>query len=142
VSWSIESVHEAALTPSQIFRFYIDPSTWGSWGHNTRWARSIGPVVEGAIVEVKAGYGTVYAVRVVRVEPDRLVVCEVRPAGMLVTNTYEVAPSPAGVRIRHAIEVDGKVAGLTRLLQFPRLYRRLLDKEIRRLVALASREVH
>ena len=141
MSWSIESVHEAALTPSQIFRFYTDPSTWGSWGHNTRWARSIGPVVEGAIVEVKAGYGTVYAVRVVRVEPDRLVVCEVRPVGMLVTNTYEVAPTPAGVRIRHAIEVDGKVAGLTRLLQFPRLYRRLLDKEIHRLVALAGREV-
>lgn len=142
MSWSIESVHEAALTPSQIFRFYTDPSTWGSWGHNTRWARAIGPVVEGAIVEVKAGYGTVYPVRVVRVEPDRLVVCEVRPMGMLVTNTYEVAPSPAGVRIRHAIDVDGKIAGLTRILQFPRLYRRLLDKEIRRLVALAAREIH
>jgi hypothetical protein len=62
--------------------------------------------------------------------------------GMLVTNTYEVAPSPAGVRIRHAIDVDGKIAGLTRILQFPRLYRRLLDKEIRRLVALAAREIH
>jgi Polyketide cyclase / dehydrase and lipid transport len=142
VSWSIESIHEAALTPSQIFSFYTDPPTWGSWGHNARWARAIGPVVEGAIVEVKAGYGTVYAVRVVRVEPDQLVDCEVRPVGMLVTNTYEVAPSPAGVRIRNAIGVDGKVAGLTRLLQFPRLYRLLLDKEIRRLVALAGREVH
>jgi hypothetical protein len=138
VPWSIESIHEAALTPTEVFRFYTDPSTWGRWGHNTRWARAIGSVVEGAIVEVKAGYGTIYSLRVLRVVPDRLVVCEVRPMGLVVTNTYEVEPSPVGVRIRHAIGVDGSLAGPTRLLQFPRLYRRLLDKEIRRLVALAD----
>ena len=138
--WSIERIHEAALTPSQIFRFYTDPSTWGRWGHNTRWARASGPIVEGAIVEVKAGYGKVYAVRLLRVVPDRLVVCEIRPVGMLVTNTYEVQPSATGVRIRHTITVGGRLASLTRLLQLPWLYRRLLDKEIRRLVALASAE--
>lgn len=140
MAWSIESVHEAALTPSEIYRFYANPSTWGRWGHNTRWARATGPIVEGAIVDVKAGYGTVYGVRLLRVVPDRLVVCEVRPVGMLVTNSYEVEPSAAGVRIRHTIRVDGRLAGLTRLLQLPRLYRGLLDKEIRRLVALASGE--
>jgi hypothetical protein len=138
VSWTIARTHEAALTPSQIFRFYTDPSTWGSWGHNTRWARATGPVVEGAIVEVKAGYGATLAVRLNRVVPDRLIVCEIHPVGMLVINTYEVEPINAGVRIRHSIEVDGRLAPLLALLQFRLLYRRLLDKEIRRLVALAS----
>jgi hypothetical protein len=141
VAWSIESVREAPLSPSEIFRFYVDPSTWGSWGHNTRWARADGPVVEGGTVHVKAGYGAVYAVRVLKLVPDRLIVCEIRPAGMIVTNSYEVEPIPAGVSIRHTINVAGPFAGPSRLLQFPRLYRRLLAREIRRLVALASREV-
>ena len=141
MAWSIESVREAALSPSEVFRFYADPSTWGRWGHNTRWARADGPVVEGGIVHVKAGYGAVYAVRVVKVVPDRLIVCEVRPVGLLVTNSYEVEPSGAGVRIRHTIQVAGRLAGLLRVFQMPWFYRRLLAREIRRLVALASREV-
>lgn len=141
MTWSIESVREAPLTPSDVFRFYVDPTTWGRWGHNTRSAWADGPVVEGGTVQVKAGYGVVYPVRVVRLVPDRLIVCEIRPRGMLVTNSYEVEPAAAGVRIRHTIEVAGTMAGPARLLQFPWLYRRLLAKEIRRLVALASREV-
>ena len=138
MSWTIERTHEAALTPSQVFRFYGDPSTWGSWGHNTRWARAIGPLVEGTIVEVKARFGSVLPVRLISVVPDRSVVFELHPFGIPVTNSYEVEPSTIGVRIRHSIQIGGRLAGLLSPLQLQRLYRRVLDNEIRRLVALAS----
>jgi len=136
MSWSIESVREAPVRPEEVYRFYIEPATWGRWGHNTRWARADGPLTEGSIVNVKAGYGAVYPVRVVRIVPDRLIVCEVKPRGLLITNSFEVTPADAGARLRHTIEVGGRFAGLTRRLGFPWLYRRLLAKETRRRVAL------
>jgi hypothetical protein len=137
--WAIEATRTTDLQPSEIFAFYADPTTWGAWGHNTRWARSDDPVVAGATVEVKAGYGTVYRVRVREVVPDRRVVCEVRPVGMTVVNTYEVEPSAGGSRIRHAIEVSGPLARPTKLLRFDALYTRWLRREIRSLVELAAR---
>jgi hypothetical protein len=139
VAWSIESVRDANLSAVDVFRLYADPSTWGSWGHNTRWARADGPIVEGAIVHVKAGYGKVYPVRIRRLVVDRSIECEVRPAGLVVVNSYEVQPTPDGVRIRHRIEVSGRLARLLNLLFLDKLYTRLLSKETRRLVELAAR---
>jgi hypothetical protein len=138
VAWSIESVRDANLSAVDVFRLYSDPSTWGSWGHNTRWARADGPVVEGSIVYVKAGYGKVYPVRIRRMVADRYIECEVRPVGLVVVNTYEVQPTAQGVRIRHGIEVSGRIARLLNLLFLDKLYTRLLAKETRRLVELAA----
>jgi len=39
MSWSIDGVREADLTPTDVFRLYTDPSIWGSWGRDTRSAR-------------------------------------------------------------------------------------------------------
>ena len=136
MAFSIESIREAPVQPSEVYRFYIDPTTWGHWGHNTRWARSDGPLAEGSLVHVKAGYGAVYPVRVLQLEPDRLIVCEVRPRGLHITMSFEVTPTDAGASLRHTLEVGGRFAGLARRLGFPWLYRRLLAKETRRLVAL------
>ena len=138
MSWAIEASAEAPLSPSQIFAYYLEPSTWGTWGHNTRWARARGPVIEGATVDVKAGYGTVYPVLIRRLEQDRYVECEVHPAGMVVMNRYALEPSERGVRIRHSIEVSGRVAGMAKALRLDKLYTRLLRREIRRLIALAQ----
>lgn len=135
--WAIEAAAEAPLSPAEIFAYYLEPSTWGEWGHNTKWARARGPVAEGATVDVKAGYGKVYPVLVRKLEQDRYIECEVRPPGMVVVNRYAVEPSEYGVRIRHGIEVSGRVAGLTKAMGLDRLYTRLLRKEIRRLIALA-----
>ena len=138
MSWTIEASHEAPLAPADVFGYYLDPSTWGKWGHNTKWARARGPVVEGATVDVKAGYGKVYPVLVRKLKRDRYIECEVRPPGMVVVNRYAVEPSELGVRIRHGIEVSGRVAGLTKALRLDKLYTQLLMKEISRLIALAQ----
>jgi hypothetical protein len=138
MSWAIEASAEAPLSPEEVFAYYLEPSTWGSWGHNTKWARARGPVVEGATVDVKAGYGKVYPVLVRKLEPDRYIECEVRPPGMVVVNRYAVEPSEQGVRVRHGIEVSGRVAGLTKAMQLDKLYTRLLRNEISRLIALAQ----
>jgi hypothetical protein len=138
VSWSIAATADAKLAPGEIFALYSDPSTWGDWGHNTRWARARGPVAEGSTVDVKAGYGKVYPVLIRRVVPDHLIECEVRPPGLLVVNRYIVEGIGDGSRIRHEIGVSGRLASLTRVLGFPRLYTRLLRKEISKLVDLAQ----
>jgi uncharacterized protein YndB with AHSA1/START domain len=136
MAFSIDSVRDVPVPPENVYRFYIDPSTWGRWGHNTRWARADGPITEDSVVHVKAGYGAVYPVRVMRLVADRLIVCEVRPRGLLITMSFEVTPTAAGARLRHTLEVGGRFAGLARRLGFPWLYRRLLAKETRRLAAL------
>ena len=136
--WTIRSSAEAPVPPERIFAFYTDPTTWGSWGHNTRWGRARGPVVEGSIVDVKAGYGKVYPVLMRRVVQDRYVECEIRPPGMLVETTFSVEPSDAGSRIEHTISVSGTFSGITKLIRLDRLYTKLLQKEIAKLIALAS----
>lgn len=137
MSWAIEASVAAPLTPADVFAYYLEPSTWGMWGHNTKWARARGPVVEGATVDVKAGYGKVYPVLIRKLDPDRYIECEVRPPGMVVVNRYAVEPTQDGVNIRHGIEVYGRVAAITKVLQLDKLYLRLLRKEIRRLIELA-----
>lgn len=136
-TWSIESIREAALTPADIFSLYTDPSTWGSWGHNTRGAHADGPVVEGSIVHVEAGYRRTWEVLVLRMKPDRLIETEVRPPGLTVVQRFEVEPTESGVRIRHEIEVSGMAAGFTRLTMKP-VYQRWLEKETRQLVEFAQ----
>ena len=71
--WSIESVRTANLAPADIFSLYTDPSTWGSWGHNTRGAYAEGPVVEGSIVHVEAGYRRTWDVLVRHLDPNHFI---------------------------------------------------------------------
>lgn len=138
-TWTIRSSATAALEPHDIFALYVDPSTWGSWGHNTRWGRARGPVVQGSTVDVRAGYGKVYPVLMRRVIDDRYVECEIRPPGMLVETTFSVEPAPGGVKVEHTITVSGRFGRVTKLIGLDRLYTRLLKKEISRLIDLAER---
>jgi hypothetical protein len=140
-TWTIRSSGTAPVPPATIFAFYVDPTTWASWGHNTRWARARGPVPieEGSIVDVKAGYGKVYPVLMRRVTADRYVECEVHPPGMLVETTFSAEPIDGGCRVEHTITVSGRFARAAKLLRFDRLYTKLLQREIAKLIALASR---
>ena len=138
--WTIRSSAVAPVPPERIFAFYLDPATWGTWGHNTRWARARGtvPVVRGSIVDVKAGYGRVYPVLMRRVVENRYVECEVRPPGMLVEPAFSVEPAEGGSRIEHMITVSGRFAAIAKRMGFDRLYTKLLEREIARLIALAQ----
>jgi hypothetical protein len=138
MTWSIESVREAGLTPGDVFSLYMDPSTWNSWGHNTRSAQADGPLAEGSVVRVQAGYRRTWDVLVRRLDAGRFIETEVRPPGLIVVQRFEVEPMGSGVRIRHEIEVSGAAAGFTGLTLKP-FYRRWLDKETGRLVEVAER---
>jgi uncharacterized protein YndB with AHSA1/START domain len=137
VSWTIESVREGTASPEAVFALYADPDTWSRWGHNATWAEADGPLETGGIVRVRAGYGTVYRCRVRRFEPDRALELVVRPAGLQIVNVYEVSPAPGGSRVRHAFEVTGPIAGVTRPF-LAGTYRRKLDAEVAAVLRLAS----
>jgi len=139
MTWRIETVREGAVAPKDVFRLYTDPSTWSAWGHAVKWARSDGPLVEGGVVDVKADYGRVYHCRISQLVAGQALVLEVRPPLMMVTQTYVVEPTRGGSRIRHALEISGPLAGLTRLIGLPRAYQRRLDKEVGKLIDVAGR---
>lgn len=140
MSWLIESVRDAPVDPAAVWRLYTDPSTWPVWGHNAKWARADGPLVEGGTVDVKAGYGKVYRCRIRRLVAGRAIQFEVRPPLIKVIQTYEVDPTPAGAHIRHAIEISDPLAGLMRLLRVDKVYQGWLDKEVAKLIAMAEDE--
>ena len=125
------------MAPADVFRLYADPSTWSEWGHNAKWARADGPLVEGGTVDVKAGYGKVYPCRIRRFVAGRALVLEARPPMLLVVQTYEVEPTPDGAHIRHALEISGPLAGPTRLIRVDRIYQGWLDKEVERVIEMA-----
>jgi hypothetical protein len=139
-SWSITSIRTADLTSAQVFDLYTDPSTWSSWGHNTRAAHASEPLREGSSVLVQAGYRRTWEVLVRRLEPDRLIETEVHPPGLDIIQRFEVLPAQAGVRIRHEIEVSGWAAGFTGLTLRP-FYRRWLDWETAQLIDVARRRL-
>ena len=98
MTWSMESTYEAAVAPADVFRSYADPATWGSWAHNTAWARSSAPLEPGSRVEVRVrSYPWTYTVRVRELEPGRRLVTEVRPFGVTITSTYEVSATPTRI---------------------------------------------
>lgn len=138
MTWLIETVRDAAVGPADVFRLYADPSTWSEWGHNATWARADGPLVEGGIVEVRANYGKVYPCRIRRLVADRALELEARPPLITVRQVYEVEPAPVGARIRHALEISGPLSGPMRLARVDRLYQGLLDKEVGRLIEMAT----
>jgi hypothetical protein len=137
LGWTIESVREADVDPGAVWALYADPASWSSWGHNATWARSEGPLVEGGIVDVRAGYGTVYHCRIRRLEPGQTLELVVRPSLLTIVNIYEVEPTSSGARVRHAFDVSGPLAGLTRLA-LARMYQRKLDDEVADVVRMAA----
>lgn len=138
MSYTIEATREAAVDPAAVFALYMDPSTWSAWGHNVRWARSDGPLVEGGNVDVRPKYPVTYHCRVLRIVPDRLLRIEVRPIGMTIVNVYEIEPMNGGSRVRHAFEMSGPLSVLLRWMGIARLYRASLDDEIRHCLELAG----
>lgn len=137
MTWMIETARDAVVAPADVFRLYADPSTWSEWGHNAKWARADGPLVEGGTVDVKAGYGKVYPCRIRRLVAGRLLELEARPPFMAVLQTYEVEPTVEGAHIRHALEISGPLAGLTKLIRLDRVYQGWLDKEVDKLIEMA-----
>ncbi len=137
MSWTIEATQEGAVDPAAVFALYADPSTWHQWGHNATWARADGPLVEGGMVDVRAGYGTVYHCRIRRLEPDRALELIVKPAGLIIVNIYEVEPTAMGSRVRHAFEVSGPLAVVTKPF-LAGMYRRQLEAEVAAVIAQAS----
>ena len=138
MGWMIETVREAAVGAADVYRLYADPSTWSDWGHNAKWARADGPLVEGGIVHVRANYGKVYPCRIRRLVADRALELEARPPLLTVIQTYDVEERPDGVRVRHALELSGRLSGILRLGGAPWFYQRLLDKEVERVIELAG----
>jgi uncharacterized protein YndB with AHSA1/START domain len=134
----IETLRDAAVAPADVFRLYVDPSTWSEWGHNAKWARADGPLVQGGTVDVKAGYGKVYPCRIRRLVAGRLLELEARPPFMAVLQTYEVEPTAEGAHIRHALEISGPLAGVTKFVRLDRVYQGWLDKEVERLIQMAG----
>jgi uncharacterized protein YndB with AHSA1/START domain len=138
MGYTIEATRDAPVDPAAVFALYMDPSTWAKWGHNVRWARSEGPLVEGGTVDVRPKYPVTYHCRVLRLVPGRLLRIEVRPAGMHIVNVYEIEPTDGGSRIRHAFEMSGPLSGPLRWLGVARLYRSSLDDEIRHCIEFAQ----
>ena len=138
MSWTIESVRDARVAPRDVYRLYADPSTWPAWGHNATRTHGEGPLVEGGTVDVRANYGRTYPCRILRLDADRALELEVRPPLMTVINTYEVEPTATGSRVRHALTVSGPLERPLRWIRLDRLYRRLLDKEVARVVSMAA----
>jgi hypothetical protein len=137
VTWTIEAVQEADVDPAAVFALYADPSTWSSWGHNATWAEADGPMVDGGIVRVRAGYGTVYRCRIRRFELDRALELVVKPVGLTIVNVYEVEPTPSGgSRVRHAFAVSGPIAGIARIA-LARVYQRQLVEEVAAVIRIA-----
>jgi uncharacterized protein YndB with AHSA1/START domain len=136
MSWSMVNEYEADVAPQDVYRYYADPSTWGSWAHNTKWGKARDAFGPGARVDVRvASYPYTYSVLIRDVEEGRRIVCEVRPFGVTIVSTYDVQPIEGGARLRHTIELSGRFERAYRLVEGQ--YTRMLHEETRKVAELA-----
>jgi hypothetical protein len=119
VTWTIETIRGAGVAPTDLLRLYADPATWNDWGHDAKWARADGPLVEGGTVYVRAKYPMTYLCRLRRLVDDRALVLEVDPPQLHVVQTYEVEQTSDGARVRHVLEVSGRLSGVLRVCGVP-----------------------
>ena len=135
MTFTMEDAFDAAeVDAADVYGCYADPSTWHIWGHNTSGAHARTAVETGAIVDVKVRrYPWTYAVRILAADTGRRVVCEVKPIGVRIVQTYEVESIDGGARIHHAIAVDGPLERGYSLLAGQ--YTKLLVRETRALAA-------
>jgi uncharacterized protein YndB with AHSA1/START domain len=137
MSWSMQGVHESPAAPADVFRYYVDPATWGRWAHNTAWGRSAAPLEPGSTVQVRVrSYPWTYTVRVRELDPGRRIVTEVRPFGVTITSTYEVTEIPKGSRLHHTISLAGPLERMYTLVRGQ--YTRMLVEETRKVAELAA----
>lgn len=137
MAWYMHSAQQVAAPSGTVFAYYVDPSTWGKWAHNTRGARATGAIVDGAAVEVEDGFHHTWTVRAADMQPGRRIVYVNQLPGVTITSTYDVEPAPDGSAISHTIEMRGPWELAYRPLQ--PLYGHLLRLETRRLAQLAER---
>jgi uncharacterized protein YndB with AHSA1/START domain len=139
MAWTIETTRDApGVSAADVFRLYADPATWSSWGHNATWAHAEGLLVEGGTVDVRANYGKVYPCLIRRLVADHVLELEVRPPLLTVVQTYAVEDRAEGSRVRHALELSGRLSGPLRIGGAPWFYQRLLDREVARVISLAG----
>jgi hypothetical protein len=140
MAFTIEDTHDApGVEAAAVYACYADPSTWHMWGHNTSGAKARTAVETGAIVDVKVRrYPWTYAVRILEADPGHRVICEVKPIGVRIVQSYEVEPLDGGTRIHHAITVAGPLERGYSLLASR--YTKLLARETRALAAYVQRE--
>ncbi len=58
---------------------------------------------------------------------------------MLVETAFSLEPADGGSRVQHTITVSGRFSGAAKLIGFDRLYTKLLEREIAKLIAIAER---
>lgn len=136
MAWYMRSSRRVAASPEAVYGFYADPSTWGSWAHNTRQAATDTPVADGTPVRVQDGFGHWWTVLASDVEPGRHVTYINQLPGVTITSSYDVRPSADGAELDHVIEMRGAWEVAYRPLQ--PLYGHLLNLEVERLAVLAE----
>ena len=129
--WSVESSRDVAATPTSIWRYYADPTTWPRWAHNTSSARFDGPIEAGVEGRVKPQDGPEQTVRIVEAQPERLLVGQIRLPGAVMGFRYEIEPTHDGARIRHQVSMDGLLSGVYRLIVRKRNERQLPEETAR-----------
>lgn len=138
MTWLVETVRDAAVSPAEVFRLYADPTTWSEWGHGARSAQAAGPMVEGGTVAVRGRNGMPYVCMVRRLEAGRRLDLEVRTPGMVTKQAYEVEPHEGGARVRHALEISGPASWIMMIVGVPARYQRALDREVDKVMEMAG----
>jgi uncharacterized protein YndB with AHSA1/START domain len=103
-------------SPAEIWALWRDPARWPEWHPQMESVASGGELAAGDRIRVKLRKGGRMELRVVTVEPERVLVHEAHMPGARLGHEHRLEPKGKGSEITHRLYVRGPLSGLFALL--------------------------
>jgi uncharacterized protein YndB with AHSA1/START domain len=114
--WEASHTENASASPDRIWALWDEPASWPEWNPQFESVDFEGTLGVGERVRVKLRKGGRMELRVVALEPQRLLVHEARLPGARLGHEHRIEPRGDGSEVTHRLYVRGLSSGLFALL--------------------------
>jgi hypothetical protein len=109
--WEYEHTVETTASPETIWGHYADVANWGTWDASVQKIEMHGPFAEGTDITLRPAGQDPVTFKIAELRDRELFVDEAALPGATLRFIHRLAPTAAGTRITHRVEIDGPAAG-------------------------------
>jgi uncharacterized protein YndB with AHSA1/START domain len=114
--WEASHTERSTATPAAVWALWSDPERWPDWHPQIESGELEGEFAVGTTARVKLRRGGRTQLKIVELEPERLLIDETRFPGARLGHEHRLEPAGDGVEITHRLYVKGPFSGLFAML--------------------------
>jgi uncharacterized protein YndB with AHSA1/START domain len=114
--WEASHTERSSASPAAVWALWSDPERWPDWHPQIESGELEGDFEVGTTARVKLRRGGRTRLKIVELEPERLLIDETRFPGARLGHEHRLDPAGDGVEITHRLYVKGLASGLFAML--------------------------